>query len=337
MADRMRRLIRRPGAAQRARLLIPSWERIAPEDRRVVQVCHPDWLGVKAATYAFRAPVFETSHPGEDAALIVAEAQEAGARVVVVQAWPEGSAELIATCTRAGLETRAVIHSSMAQHGADHGEAQWAAAALTMTRSGELGRVGFVKAGVSEAYRALGYPAEYLPNRVPVVPDVAPIDLGSGRHVGVFLDPYWRKNVTTQLGAAALLEATAHVTARPDVPYLADADIVEHGRLRWEEMLALEASMDLNLMVTLSECHPMTPMESYLLGVPCLISPTSALFVDDGVLWQMTTVTKLDDPSAIAAAASALLERSDEAVARARGWMAGHDTRAAERFTEFTS
>jgi len=35
------------------------------------------------------------------------------------------------------------------------------------------------------------------------------------------------------------------------------------------------------LYVTLSECSPMLPLESFALGVPCLVGPSSHLFRDD--------------------------------------------------------
>jgi hypothetical protein len=92
----------------------------------------------------------------------------------------------------------------------------------------------------------------------------------------------------------------------------------------------------INLYVTLTECHPLTPIESYLLGVPCLISRTSGVFADDPELWETTTVDRADDPRAIAAAAAALLERKVECVVRARSWIRAADERAKTVWDQFT-
>jgi hypothetical protein len=154
-------------------------------------------------------------------------------------------------------------------------------------------------------------------------------------HIGILLDPYWRKNVTTQVGAAAILGATAHVNLVPDVGYLDGLSIVEHGTVPWEAFIGLQASMDLNMNVTLSECHPMSPMESYLTGVPSLVSATSSLFRDDPDLYEMTTVTESDNPRAIAERATRLLENRSEVIDRAVTWMNAHDRMAAERFANF--
>jgi hypothetical protein len=140
----------------------------------------------------------------------------------------------------------------------------------------------------------------------------------------------------TQLGAVHLLDGTAHVMRRPAVPYIETWRIVEHGPMPWATFVSLQASVDINLYVTLSECHPMAPMESYLAGVPCLISATSDLFATDHDLRKMTTVSDHDNPAAIASSARLLLEAGDELVASAQAWMIAHDPVAASRWSEFT-
>jgi hypothetical protein len=80
----------------------------------------------------------------------------------------------------------------------------------------------------------------------------------------------------------------------------------------------------------------MMPMESYRLGVPCLISNTSDLFTDDPRLNELTTVDEPDNPAAIAAAATQLLENRDEAVTLANASLDRTDRRSAEQWRLFT-
>ena len=134
-----------------------------------------------------------------------------------------------------------------------------------------------------------------------------------------------------------MLGAIGHVNHAPEVGYLDGLGIVEHGVLPWETFLGLQASMDLNMNVTLSECHPMSPMESYLSGVPCLVSATSSLFRDDADLFAMTTVAEADNPRAIAEQAEVLLEHRSEAVRRAVAWMDRHDAIAERLFVAFVA
>jgi hypothetical protein len=302
----------------------------------VLAVCHPEWRGVRTATYAFGDPVVETPAADRDAAAILTACRDRRIEVLVVHGFPPGADVLLRLAHEAGLSTRVVLHSSMAQHGAEAGEAAVADRVVDLTRQGVVDRVGFVKAGMAEVFQALGIDALHTPNRAPTIPDFEPIAFEEDRvEIGVFAEPFWRKNVVTQLGAVALIpNARAHVMRKPDVRYLDGIDIVEHGELPWEEFVRLQGSMDLNLYVTLSESHPMTPVESYLSGVPCLFSRTSDLFRDDDELWDTTTIAEADDPSAIARAGSRLLQVAP--IERARAWIGGADITSRNAWSAFT-
>ncbi|MCL1594834.1 MAG: hypothetical protein M3132_10850 [Actinomycetia bacterium] len=311
-----------------------AWNTVDPNDVVTVQVCHPQWRGVRTSAYAFGDPVIETSHLETD---LADEMRKAGVRTVIIHASPPGSKAFIRYASALGLSVMQVIHSSMAQHGTDAGEAEAVSDALAMQAAGDLTRVGFVKIGVAEVFQHLGYQAFHVPNRTPQMPDITTIPLGNGLNIGVFHDPYWRKNVTTQLGAAALMGGTAHVMSTPDVAYLSHMSIVEHGTLPWEHFVSLQASVDINLYVTLAESHPMSPIESYLTGVPCLVSRTSDLFLDDDELRELTTIAELDDPSAIARSGERLLASAPLATERANAWIVRQDRIAQQAWSAFTS
>ncbi|MGB7861309.1 MAG: hypothetical protein WBM90_12490 [Acidimicrobiia bacterium] len=338
MSDIVRRIRRRASAGGKdPKLSFGTWDDL-PEETNVVQICHPDWRGVRTVAYSFRTPIVECddlARWGED---IVSGLVNVGVDSVVVQGWPPGAGAFVRLGGEAGLRMRCVLHSSPAQQGAEQGEAAVVDEVLDLARMGVLAGVGMAKAGVPEAFSAIGHPVTYVPNRIPALPTVEKLDLGPGLHIGVFAEPFWRKNVTTQLLAVGLLEgATAHVLARPDIRYLDEIDIVEHGELPYDQFVALQGSVDVNLYVTLSECHPSTPQESYLMGVPCLLSRTSAVFRSDPDLWMLTTTDEADNPSAIATAAGRLLSNKSQAVERASLWMNLADFDAAERWRMFTS
>ncbi|HEX2028770.1 MAG TPA: hypothetical protein VHF25_12320 [Nitriliruptorales bacterium] len=337
---RVRRRLQGAGAptvdARPPGLSFGAWERLASD---VLVVCHPDWRGVRVAAYAHREPVVEVADAGRWAADLAAQVEQAGVRTVVAHGYPPGTDRLLRELARRGVRGLVVLHSSMAQHGGEAGEAAVADAVATLARDRVVERIGFVKQGLAEAFAELGYPASWVPNRAPRLPAVERLDLGRDRfHVGVFAEPFWRKNVVTQLAAVALLDgrARAHVLHRPEVGYLRALDVAEHGEVAWERFVQLQASVDLNLYVTLSECYPLSPIESYLCDVPCLTSRASSVFRDDPALWAVTTVETPDDPQAIADGARRLLEGRDEAVRRARSWIARWDELAGERWRDFT-
>jgi hypothetical protein len=301
----------------------------------VLQVCHPLWRGVRSSALAFGDPVLESS----DLSTLIAHLDQIaaeGVSTIVVQGWPPGAAAFTRAAHAAGLSILAVSHSSPAQHGVDGGEAEAFAEMLALQGEGALDGVGVVKAGLRGPFASLGYEIRHVPNRVPDVTGVVPAPQDGGTHAGVFLHPMWRKNVTTQVLAVLTCGWTPHVMADPMVPYLDGRGIVVHGELPASDFLAVMAGMDITLNVTLSECHPMMPMESYRLGVPCLMSRTSDLFREDPELHALTTVDEADDPTAIAEAASHLLEHADRAVELANVALDRIDRESAAAWVRFT-
>jgi hypothetical protein len=321
---------------QAPHLSFGTWTDLPPASPSVLQVCHPDWRGVRTVAYGFATPVVECEDLGHWGPELVDSIAASGVELVVVQGWPPGAGGFVGLLGRAGVRAACVLHSSPAQHGAEGGEAMVIDEILALLDDHALAAVGMAKDGVHQAYAGLGYEIAYVPNRVPVLPGFDKIDLGPGLNVGVFAEPLWRKNVTTQLLAVAMLDnARAHVMRQPGVGYLRDLPTEVHGELPWGQFIALQSSVDLNLYVTLSECHPSTPQESYLAGVPCLVSRVSSVFRDDPVLWDLTSVDEADNPSSIATRARRLLEARVEAVERAMVWMDEADRRGASAWDRF--
>lgn len=328
-------MIRRKRPTPQPTLSFGTWDQLSQDS--VVQICHPLWRGVRTASYAFRTPVVETADLLAQGSELAALLSERAPRCVVIQGWPSGAARFAGELADAGVKVKCILHSSPVQHDAEAGEAAVVADVLRSLRAGVLDGVGMNKVGVPEAMNRLGFPVAHVPNRAPAISDWRTRDLGPGLQVGVFAEPFWRKNVTTQIMGATLLGGRTHTLKRPDNFYLEAADIVEHGVLPYEAFIDLQASVDINLYVTLSECHPLTPQESYLTGVPCLVSRTSGVFRSDPVLWDLTTVDEADNPSSIAAAASRLLESRDEAVARAVDWISEADAVGEQLWNRFVS
>lgn len=320
-----------------SRLGFGDWSRF-PASARALVVCHPEWRGVRTAAIASGEPVVETATLDLHAEPLVKRAAAAGVGVVVVHGVPPHLRVLAVAAHQAGLRVACILHSSPAQHGGEPWETEAVNQVFSLAGEKLVDRIGFVKAGVAEAFAHLGFDVAHVPNRLPDMGAPSPIDLGEGFHVGVFAEPIFRKNVATQMMAAAMLpEAVVHVLRVPDVDYLSAIPTRTYGVLDFASFQALLASVDLNLYVTLSECHPLTPVESYLAGVPCLVAPNSELFLSDRRLRELTVVDELDDPSAIARAAARLHADRDKAVGLARVWLAESDGRARAAWHSFVS
>jgi hypothetical protein len=321
--------LRMPGSTGQPSLEIPE----VPNG--VLQVCHPDWRGVRSSAIAFGDPVLEVRDLN-DLVDYLDDLVATGATTAVIQGWPPNAEGFATAAAGAGLSVLGVFHSSPAQHGVDGGEAEAVFQMLELKQFGVMSGVATVKAGLVESFKALGYEIQHVGNRVPDLGSIEPVAVKEGTNAGILLHPMWRKNVTTQVLAAHELGWRPFVMADPQVPYLSPNDLTVCGELPRDEFLAILAAMDISLNVTLSECHPMMPMEAYRVGVPCLISNTSDLFTDDPRLNELTTVSQPDNPTAIAAAASTLLEHSVEAVTLANASLDRTDQRSAEQWRQFT-
>ncbi len=308
---------------------------LPPTPEGVLQICHPDWRGVRESAYAFGDPVIEAQ---DLSALIplIDGIRSTGAETVVIQGWPRHAGAFADAASQAGLHMLAVFHSSPAQHGVDAGEAEAVTEMLTLRADGVLGGVATVKAGVARSMQDLGFDVTHIGNRVPTTEVAEPAAVAEGTNVGIFLFPMWRKNVTTQILAAHQLGWRPFVMADPNVPYLSPNDLTVCGELPRDEFLAIQAAMDITLNVTLSECHPMLPMESYRLGVPCLMSRTSEIFIDDTRLYELTTIDRADSPAAIADAAVHLFAHRNEATTLATIALDALDSRSSAQWRAFT-
>ena len=106
------------------------------------------------------------------------------------------------------------------------------------------------------------------------------------------------------------------------------------------------ADQHCNLYVGLSECSPLFPLESLHWGVPCLIGPTSHLFIrsplaradSEGAQAELTmaaarledwlVVDRPEDSDAIAAAVPRAIEATDEILASYRIWQGAYQPAA---------
>jgi hypothetical protein len=111
-------------------------------------------------------------------------------------------------------------------------------------------------------------------------------------------------------GSGLGAEGLALVSAL-DVPFLQ----VFEDPIPYERLLREIASTAISLYVTISECSPMLPLESFAQGIPCLVGPSSHLFRDDALLREMLVVEQPYNPGLIADMGVAAVARSADLLA----------------------
>jgi len=273
-------------------------------------------------------PAAATRHPDDiDAAKIAAYADillASGIRHFVISGGDNFHLALIRCVLQQDPHIRfdLVWHSNYLQMGEEHAGGlfwRW----LGAHEEGLITRIGVTKFGFDGFLRQQGVDAVCLPQFVPMDPerfrtgkvtDVAGIWLSGSSsyrklpHAMIAAVKAMRSFYLKGSGLGA--EGLALVSAL-DVPFLQ----VFEDPIPYERLLREIASTAISLYVTISECSPMLPIESFSLGVPCLIGPGSHLFRDHALLREMLVVEQPYNPALIADMGVAAAARRDDLVA----------------------
>jgi hypothetical protein len=182
-------------------------------------------------------------------------------------------------------------HSNFLQTGETHDWAvfrQW----LHAQREGIISRIAVVRQGYHQYLQTLGFEALFIPNQIPITHNVS-IENSNNDTIGIWLSgsSNYRKSADIMITAVcSLSNLKVKISGCQSREYnllrynLADVPFVSSHPLPFEELQSEMASVALNLYVTASESSPMLPLESFALGVPCIIGANSHLFKDDEFL-----------------------------------------------------
>lgn len=101
-----------------------------------------------------------------------------------------------------------------------------------------------------------------------------------------------------------------------------------------EELLKRILENDINVYATFTECSPMFPLESFEMGVPCLIGNNNDYFMGSK-LREYVTVNREDDPEEIYNKIVNVLNNKDEVMKLYREWKEQFDKDLVDKVNEF--
>lgn len=162
---------------------------------------------------------------------------------------------------------------------------QWLAA----WNDGLVTRIGIVKTGLDTFFRAHEVDAVFIPNVIMTNPDEIRPSVHDGA-VGIWLSGSSDYRKLPHASLLALAQSRSHPLKASGLNYVARRLIdtlklpvrkVWVNPIPRAQLYREMADTAATLYVTLSECSPMLPLESFALGVPCLVGPSSHLFRDD--------------------------------------------------------
>lgn len=310
-----------------------------------IAIAHPDWLGIRSSA----AQMFEhLLCVGDDvtpayARLLALRLAELKPSAVVCQGFPYTYQYLVeALCRHASdVPLYVVWHGTFMQASEDYA---WRSFRLVcaLQRQGKIRRVGCVKRGQDEVLRHNGIDAGYLLNGYRQVPSGASQVPAGPIRLGIWSISELKHKPPYEMLAAASMIDNAMVVGSVASPRMREFcqefgiayDFVG-AMVPQEQMPRHLATCHVNLYVTLNECAPMLPLESFAAGVPCIVGPNTPYFEDDSYLRQMLVVRVPDDAEEIAARIKGVLLERDEVMKAYRAYALRHNAVAAETITRF--
>ncbi len=267
-----------------------------------VGVCHPDWRGIKAATYSLVPKVFEVPEirSYEEAQTIASDIVKHEPKKVVLSGYPQGY-HLLAKALKEKnslLRIFFLSHASFTWYTDRPAEASWLQDMFEAYENG---------------LREKGVNAFFVMNRPPDVEEASHAVNEKNPQIGVWGAHMWHRNLLNQVVGSLMVKGSqVHVNEIPKYFFWDDARIQRHGILSREKYIPVLRSMDVNLYVSFTDCFPMTVVESISCGIPCLASDTSEVYSWSPYLKEHLVLSKVDSPVAMRERVEWLLGHSEE-------------------------
>ena len=200
----------------------------------------------------------------------------------------------------------------------------------------------FVRSTMYEFYKKVGFKSFYLQNNVHLQ-DIERIEKENTgkRKIGIYnADTRELKNIYTALSSIKLVPNS-----------IADVVPINEGAKRFTEILNLETTSigdyipneelmkriqqnEVNIYPTFTENAPMFPLESFEMGVPCLLGNNNDYFVGTK-LGEYVILTREDDPIDIKERIINCIEHKDEIMNLYQDWKKEFDNKCEKLVEEF--
>ncbi|MDQ1759264.1 hypothetical protein RAS14_05860 [Achromobacter aegrifaciens] len=310
-----------------------------------ISIAHPHWLGIRSsASQLFDHLLLVTDLlTPEDAREFVVLLLSRKPRAVVLQGFPFAYQHIVEAMHRLAPEVPVCVvwHGTFMQASEDYAWRSFRRV-CALAREGKIRRIGCVKQGQEQVLRRQGLDAAFLLNSYRAIPErAAPVGSGPSA-LGIWSISELRHKPPYEMLAAASMVPNCKVVGSVASPRMLEFceefgianDFV--GRMIPQvEMPRYLKTAHLNLYVTLNECAPMLPLESFAVGVPCIVGPNTPYFANNGYLQDRLVVKVPDDAYAIAQCIERALSERDEIVAAYREYIVGHNSESARTVQQF--
>ena len=214
---------------------------------------------------------------------------------------------------------------------------------MNLYKKGKIDSFGFVRSTMYEFYKKAGFKSYYLQNNVHLdnIERVEKKKSDDKIKIGIYnADTRELKNIYTALSSMKLV---------PNC--VADVVPINEGAKKFTEILGLETSYvedyiptedllkriqqnEVNIYPTFTENAPMFPLESFEMGVPCLLGNNNDYFVGTK-LGEFVILNKEDDPKYIKEKIINCIKHKDEIMELYKEWKKDFDAKCDKLVEEF--
>ena len=214
---------------------------------------------------------------------------------------------------------------------------------MNLYKEGKIDSFAFVRSTMYEFYKKAGFKSYYLQNNVHLdnIKRIEKKKSDDKIRIGIYnADTRELKNIYTALSSMKLV---------PNC--IADVVPINEGAKKFTEILGLETSYvedyipteellrriqqnEVNVYPTFTENAPMFPLESFEMGVPCLLGNNNDYFVGTK-LGEFVILTKEDDPKYIKERITNCIKHKDEIMELYKEWKKDFDIKCDKLVEEF--
>lgn len=214
---------------------------------------------------------------------------------------------------------------------------------MELYKENKIDSFAFVRTTMYEFYKKVGFKSFYLQNNVHLENIEKNLEKTNSdkKKIGIYnADSRELKNIYTSLSAIKLVPNG-----------MADVVPINEGAKKFTEILNLEVTSvddyipteellkriqknEVNIYPTFTENAPMFPLESFEMGVPCLLGNNNDYFVGTK-LGEYIILTKEDDPEYIKNKIVNCIEHKDEIMKLYREWKKEFDIKCEELVNDF--
>lgn len=315
------------------------------KDKDYIVFYNPTWLGVAASTMGlFQNNVpLEHIYEKKEIRRIIQIIVQNNIKSVIFSQICDGWTEMIEEIKKKNkeIQIKVIWHGNCYEYFSDF---TWNLnkEVMQLYKQGKINCFAFVRSTMYEFYRKVGFKSYYLQNNVHK-DNAGKIAKNQNEKtkIGIYnADTRELKNIYTALSSMKLV---------PNV--VADVVPINEGAKKFTEILGLETTSindyipneelmkriqknDINIYPTFTENAPMFPLESFEMGVPCLLGNNNDYFVGTK-LGRYVILEREDDASYIKDKIMEVLEHKEEIMKLYQDWKKEFDKKCEKLVEEF--